>query len=69
MNINEKAAFAVGVLKKYAHENQVPPRSTSDLSKLEQWLILELMEEAHENVKLKEFVEKVEKVLKNKLNT
>lgn len=32
------------ILKQYAEENQVPPRSTSDLSPLEQWLILKLVE-------------------------
>jgi hypothetical protein len=41
--MNEKAEFAVHVLKQYAHENQVPARSTSDLSPMEQWLILRLL--------------------------
>lgn len=41
--MNEKAEFAVKVLKQYAHENQVPARSTSDLSPMEQWLILRLL--------------------------
>ena len=36
--------FAVEILRQYAHENQVPPRSTSDLSPLEQWLINQLYE-------------------------
>lgn len=40
--MNEKAKFAVQVLKQYALENQVPARSTSDLSPMEQWLILRL---------------------------
>ena len=39
---NEKAEFAVKILLEYAGENQVPARSTSDLSPLEQWLILRL---------------------------
>ena len=41
--MNEKAEFAVRVLKEYALENQVPARSTSDLSPMEQWLILRLL--------------------------
>jgi hypothetical protein len=41
--MNEKAEFAVRVLKQYAHEKQVPARSTSDLSPMEQWLILRLL--------------------------
>lgn len=41
--MNEKAEFAVRVLKQYAHENQIPARSTSDLSPMEQWLILRLL--------------------------
>ena len=34
--------FAVEILHQYAEENQVLPRSTSDLSKLEEWLLLQL---------------------------
>lgn len=41
--MNEKAEFAVRVLKQYAIENQIPARSTSDLSPMEQWLILRLL--------------------------
>ena len=41
--MNEKAEFAVRVLRQYALENQVPARSTSDLSPMEQWLILRLL--------------------------
>ena len=41
--MNEKAEFAVRVLKQYALENQIPARSTSDLSPMEQWLILRLL--------------------------
>jgi hypothetical protein len=37
--MNEKAEFAVRVLRQYALENQVPARSTSDLSTMEQWLM------------------------------
>lgn len=40
--MNKKAEFAVDKLKEYAKENQLPPRSTSDLSPLEQWLIIQL---------------------------
>jgi hypothetical protein len=43
---NEKAEFAIQVLKQYSIENQVPVRSTSDLSPLEQWLILRLKEKS-----------------------
>jgi hypothetical protein len=41
--MNEKAEFAGRVLRQYALENQVPARSTSDLSPMEQWLILRLL--------------------------
>mgnify|MGYP003596844908 CR=1 FL=1 len=41
--MNEKAEFAVRVLRQYALENQVQARSTSDLSPMEQWLILRLL--------------------------
>ena len=41
--MNEKAEFAVRVLKQYALENSIPPRSTSDLSPMEEWLILRLL--------------------------
>jgi hypothetical protein len=41
--MNEKAEFAVRVLEQYALENQIPARSTSDLSPMEQWLILRLL--------------------------
>ena len=41
--MNEKAEFAVRVLKQYALENQIPARSTSDLSHMERWLILRLL--------------------------
>jgi hypothetical protein len=40
---NKKAEFAVEILKEYAHQNKVMLRSTSDLSKLEEWLIIELL--------------------------
>jgi len=41
--MNEKAEFAVRVLKQYALENSTLPRSTSDLSPMEEWLILRLI--------------------------
>lgn len=41
--MNEKAEFAVKTLKEYAKQNQVPVRSTSDLSPLEEWLIMDLL--------------------------
>lgn len=37
-----KAQFAVKILKEYADENQLPQRSTSDLSKLEEWLLIKM---------------------------
>ena len=40
--MNDKAEFAVEILREYAKQNQTPVRSTSDLSPLEQWLILRL---------------------------
>ena len=40
--MNDKAKFAVEILREYAKQNQTPVRSTSDLSPLEQWLILRL---------------------------
>lgn len=42
--MSEKSEFAIKTLKQYVKENQVLPRSTSDLSKLEEWLILQLFE-------------------------
>lgn len=40
---NEKAEFAVQVLRKYAHQTGNTLRGTSDLSPLEEWLIIQLM--------------------------
>lgn len=40
--MSEVAEFAVKKLKQYAEENNVLPRSTTDLSPLEQWLLLQL---------------------------
>lgn len=40
--MEDKAEFAVKVLKQYSKENSVLPRSTSDLSPLESWLILQM---------------------------
>lgn len=37
-----KSDFAVSLLEEYATENQVNKRSTSDLSPLEEWLIIKL---------------------------
>jgi len=39
---NELPKFAVKILHQYAEETQVLPRSTSDLSKLEEWLIIQI---------------------------
>lgn len=41
--INEKAEFAVQMLRKYAHQTGNMLRGTSDLSPLEEWLIIQLM--------------------------
>jgi len=44
MNMNntpEHVKFAMQLMHKYAYENQIPARSTSDLSPFEQWLIFE----------------------------
>jgi len=40
--MNEKAEFASQILKRYAYEHQILARSTSDISPLEEWLILQL---------------------------
>ena len=40
--MNDKAEFAVKILHEYAKEQGIVPRSTSDLSPLEEWLILRL---------------------------
>lgn len=40
--MNEKAKFALKILREYAKENQTMIRSTSDISKLEEWLILKI---------------------------
>lgn len=41
--MNEKAKFAVKTLRKYDRQTGVGVRNTSDLSPLEQWLIIELL--------------------------
>lgn len=48
--MNDKAEFAIETLKEYAKQNQVLPRSTSDLSKLEEWLIIELLSVKNLNI-------------------
>ena len=40
--MNPKAEFAVRLLKEYAYEKETLPRSTLDISPLEEWLILKL---------------------------
>ena len=42
MNMNKKAEFAVKTLKEYDKQIGIGARNTSDLSPLEQWLIIEL---------------------------
>lgn len=39
---NPKVEFVIQVLKQYAKENSIIIRSTSDLSPLEQWLLIKL---------------------------
>jgi hypothetical protein len=41
--MNEKAEFAVEILREYDRQMGVGVRNTSDLSPLEQWLIIELL--------------------------
>jgi hypothetical protein len=43
--INNKAKFAVEILKRYAEQTGNLLRGTSDLSPLEEWLIIQLFEE------------------------
>jgi len=46
--INEEASFAIKTLRRYADEKGIPHRSTSDLSPLEEWLIMEMYKLAQE---------------------
>jgi hypothetical protein len=46
--MNIKAEKAVKILKEYAVEGGVSPRSTSDLSSLEEWLLLRLINIGYE---------------------
>lgn len=41
--MEDKAKFAVKILKQYADECQELPRSTTDTSPLEKWLIIQLL--------------------------
>ena len=52
--MNKEAEFAVKILHQYAKENSVIPRSTSDLSPLEGWLIKNLLN--INNDKLNDFI-------------
>lgn len=40
--MNELSEFSVKMLKEYAKQNGIIVRSTSDLSPLEQWLLIQL---------------------------
>jgi hypothetical protein len=44
MNKETTGEFAVKVLREYSVSNALPIRSTSDLSPLEEWLIVKLKE-------------------------
>ena len=50
--INDRATFAIALLKIYAIQNQTPARSTSDLSPLELWLIDRLFNEQKKQVQV-----------------
>ena len=43
--MNELAEYAVKILKQYADEKHTTVRGTSDLSPLEEWLIIKLFNE------------------------
>ena len=57
INVVSKADYAVELLKQYAMENQTLIRSTSDLSPLEQWLLLKLSKRINKEQLLELFVE------------
>lgn len=38
-----KAELAEPIMRQYAEENGIPPRSTSDLSPMEQWLLIQII--------------------------
>jgi hypothetical protein len=40
--MSDKAKYAVKILRQYAEETLVLPRSTSDLSPLETWLLVQM---------------------------
>lgn len=42
VGMSELAEYAVKILKQYADENHTTVRGTSDLSPLEEWLIIQL---------------------------
>ena len=42
--MNKRAEAITRILKEYAFMNQVLPRSTSDLSSMEAWLIMKLID-------------------------
>ena len=41
--------FAVAIIRQYANETGTKPRSTSDISPFEEWLIIQLYNEALRN--------------------
>ena len=51
MKGNEKAEHAVKLLRQYTKECSIPPRSTSDLSPLEEWLIIDHLRISNLNTK------------------
>ncbi len=47
MNDEKLSEFAVCILKQYAEERGLPVRSTSDLSPLEEYLLVELYKQCY----------------------
>ena len=42
---DERIEAIVGIMRQYAEEAMIPPRSTSDLSPFEQWLLIRIYDE------------------------
>jgi len=57
INVVSKADYAVELLRQYAMENQTLIRGTSDLSPLEQWLLMKLSKRITKEQLLELFVE------------
>lgn len=57
INVVNKADYAVELLRQYAMENQTLIRGTSDLSPLEQWLLMKLSKRMTKEQLLELFIE------------